>query len=254
MSYVITPSHHPLTPQDPEFFFWLRHARRSEEPVVVLDAGWGRVAIPLGQQMILVMAVEEDEALWREGMRQSQAGGADVRWQVGKSEAFELASRAGMVAWAGEGLSRFLTVGAQKAALRHIHQALQIGGKLAFALPLPNRKALAEAEAHEHPPLRQQTSQIDPDTGHICYIWEALQYDWMAQVVATHRIYELANDEGVMLRRWHENKTRAYFWPREVRLLLENTGFDIEASYGGWNDEPLTKASSIQVWVARKGV
>jgi hypothetical protein len=34
--------------------------------------------------------------------------------------------------------------------------------------------------------------------------------------------------------------------------LLQRSGFEVEARYGGFNNEPLTASSGELVWIARK--
>jgi len=41
--------------------------------------------------------------------------------------------------------------------------------------------------------------------------------------------------------------------PTDTRALLEETGYEIEAEYGGFDRSPLAEDSRTQVWVARRG-
>lgn len=86
------------------------------------------------------------------------------------------------------------------------------------------------------------------------YRWVSSRYHPLEQHVMVYFIYERVDDEGVTVQRWHRTTESTYFWPREVRALLEATGFEVEAFYGGWSDEPLTTNSTVQVWVARKAI
>jgi len=255
-NYHLFLHHHLLTPDSAEFYFWLRHARRSEDPIVVLNAGVGRVAWPLAQytEHMRIVAVEADDDMRQAGMAQSPAQGVELRWLAGDATNFSLAQKAGMIAVPDYTFQQFFTLEAQRAALRHIHQRLQIGGKLLLVLDVPDMQALAASQQSTSNTLQRLQPLTDPTTGQLIYVWQSRSYNVSQQTRSTHLIYELVDESGQTIRRWHRSAQHAYLWPRETQLLLEGMGFDIEASYGGWNDEPLDDSSTIQVWVARKGI
>ena len=245
-----------LTPDSGEFYFWLRHTRRSEDPIVVLNAGMGRVALPLAHytEHMRIVAIEADEDRRKKGIEQAQNKGIELTWQAGDATNFTLTSKAGMIALPDYSFQQFLTLNAQRAALRHIHQRLQIGGKLLLVLSMPDVQALAASEEKTSNTLQRLPPLTDPKTGQLIYVWQSQTYDINEQTCSTHLIYELVDEFGETSRRWHRFSKHAYLWPRETQLLLEGMKFDIEASYGGWNDEPLGHDSTVQVWVGRKGI
>lgn len=245
-----------LTPDSAEFYFWLRHARRSEDPIVVLNAGVGRVAWALAQhtQHMRIVAVEADDDMRQRGMAQRPAKSVELRWLAGDATNFSGTPKAGMIVLPDYAFQQLLTLNAQQAALRHIHQRLQIGGKLVLLLDVPDIQALAASQQSASNPLQRLPPLTDPTTGQLIYVWQSREYHISEQTASTHLIYELVDESGQTVRRWHHSSQQAYFWPRETQLLLEGMKFDIEACYGGWNDEPLDDRSTIQVWVARKGI
>lgn len=245
-----------LTPDSAEFYFWLRHARRSEDPIVVLNAGVGRVAWALAQhtQHMRIVAVEADDDMRQTGIAQRASKGLELRWLAGDATNFSLTPKAGMIALPDYAFQQLLTLNAQRTALRHIHQRLQIGGKLVLILDVPDMQALAASQQSTSNPLQRLQPLTDPTTGQLIYVWQSRSYHISEQRASTHLIYELVDQSGETIRRWHRSTEHAYLWPRETQLLLEGMKFDIEACYGGWNDEPLDNHSTIQVWVARKGI
>ncbi len=236
-----------LRSDEPEFYFWLRHARRSQEPVVVLAASAARVAIPLAQQGIAVVAVEP------EGVGEGRDAVEGLRWQHGEATRFTLARKAGMILLPDQHFETLLSLDEQKQALRTLHMGLQIGGKLALTLSVPDIAAMAQ-QGEQGSALRPLPPLTDAARGETVLRWQTERCDVAAQQIETHTVYEQLAPDGSTARRWHRTQTRAYHWPREMRLLLELSGFDIEALYGGWNDEPFTAHAAQQVWVARKGV
>lgn len=244
----------PLTPHVPEFFFWLRHARRTQEPVVILAAGAGRVAIPLALEEIRVLAIEEEEAQRQRGQVAAAQAGADVIWQAGALADFVLPRPAGMIALPDGAFERCLDVPAQRATLALLYERLQVGGKLVVALGMPDVQAMAAQRAEGGSPPRWLGAWGKEGSDGPLHIWEAVRYDLARQRVSRHRVYEVSDSAGLIVRRWQRNHEAAYLWPREMQLLLEGARFEIESCYGGWNDEPLDAAAPIQIWVARKGI
>jgi hypothetical protein len=202
-----------------------------------------------------VAAIEPDDARWRAGEARSREAGVEVHWQTGDAETFELQRRAGMMILAEHAFQRLLAHEAQQAALRRVYENLQVGGKLAFSLAVPNMRELAAGQGEgAGSRLRQLSTTVDSESGNPVYRWASHRYDLIEQHISTHTIYEMVDTEGVTLRRWHRTTELAYIWPRQMRLLLEWAGFEIEALYGGWNDEPFTGDSTEQIWVARKAI
>jgi predicted SAM-dependent methyltransferase len=200
-----------------------------------------------------VVSIEPDEAKRRAGESYSREAGLEIHWQEGDAGTFELSRRAGMVIIAGHAFQRLLAHEAQQAALRRVYENLQIGGKLALSLAVPDVRELTAGEGESAGSrLRQLSTIVDSESGNPIYRWVAHRYDMVEQRVSTHTIYEMVDAERVTLRRSHRMSELAYIWPRQMRLLLEWAGFEVEALYGGWNDEPFTGDSSEQIWVARK--
>jgi hypothetical protein len=243
-----------LSPEAPEFYFWLRHARRSQEPIVLLNAGTGRVAIPLAEQSIGMIAVEGDEGKRQQGSEESQARGVEIRWQEGQPEDFSLPRKVGMIGMPDETFQELLTLEAQRAALGNIYKRLQIGGKLILVLSVPDVQAMAASQRGAGGTLRRQKPLVEPKSGQTIYLWQASHYNLVQQQLSRHLVYEQVDDTGSTLRRWHRTEQLAYLSPREMQLLLEGMRFEIEALYSGWNDEPFTETSTKQIWVARKGI
>ncbi|HEX8681604.1 MAG TPA: class I SAM-dependent methyltransferase [Ardenticatenaceae bacterium] len=222
---------------------------------MVLYAGAGRIAIPLAQQELRVLAVEPDEAKRRVGEARSRKTGLEIHWQEGDAGTFELPRMAGMMIIAEHAFQRLLAHEAQQTALRRVYENLQVGGKLALSLAVPDVRELAAGEGKgQGSQLRQLSTTVDSETCNPIYRWASYRYNLVEQHISSHIIYEMVDAGGVTLRRWHRTSELAYIWPRQMRLLLEWAGFEVEALYGGWNDEPFMGDSTGQIWVARKAI
>lgn len=213
-----------LTWGDPQLHFWLRHTRKAQEPIFFFGAEAERITSLLEEQIVTAVANPDESTFRRAGM-------------IGLSE--------GALLQAGDSA-------AQVAQLTAYYQRLQVGGKLAFALPVPSLEWLgraASAEGYAAPMVEVASAE----QGERLYRWRTTRCDPIAQLLHHHDIEEATDAAGITLRRWHTHTQEYYAFPNEVRLMLERVGFLIEAVYGGWSDEPLQQGASLQVWVTRKG-
>ncbi|MDQ7029844.1 MAG: class I SAM-dependent methyltransferase [Ardenticatenia bacterium] len=234
-------------PDDVRFYY--RHARRSQEPVVELGAAGGRYCLVLASQEIRVIGVDADAEEMTALEQFARARGYPLTAISAPWTEFTPERRVGMVYVPAARLTALLTFEEQMTFLRHVRQHLHIGGKLAFDLPVLR---LEELIASQPEALHLYHTRQDPSTGQITYVWERRELDVVHQVATVHHIYEDVDPGGHTISRRHVTRKRAFFWPHQVRAMLEAAGYYIEAVFGGFNDEPLTPESRVHVWVARR--
>lgn len=237
----------PLSETDPEAFFWLRHARRAEGPVVDLHAGNGRIARILAEQEIDVVATEPHPVRLEAGMRRTE--GLSVTWTPGPLETVRLDRPPGLIMVAGRLFQRLLTLGEQRAFLARQYQRLAVGGTLIVTLWAPHLPDLAE--------MRGQVTVlplgIAPDAGSMyCRETAAATVDPAGRWFTIHYAYEVLVPDGRPPRRHFQSLQLALLWHRECEHLLVRSGFEIEACYGDWSESPFDEHASEQIWVVRK--
>ncbi|GEM_PF-5912167 len=234
-------------PDDVRFYY--RHARRSQEPVVELGAAGGRYCLVLASQEIRVIGVDADAEKMAALESFARARGYPLTAVGAPWTEFTPEHRVGMIYVPASRFTALLTFEEQMAFLRRVRGHLHIGGKLAFDVPLLRQEEVADSRP-DTPRLRE--TRRDPTTGRLTYIWERRELDVVRQVETLHHIHEEVDAAGHTLSRRHVTRRRAFFWPHQVRAMLEAAGYYIEAVFGGFNDEPLTSESRVQVWVARR--
>jgi hypothetical protein len=215
---------------DPQVHFWWRHARKAQEPMVVV----GSDDAPL---LAAVLAAQE--------IRVYAESVTDFVEGQGKA--------VGMVALLEDALTQGRDPAAQVALLQRAHARLMVGGKLAFALAIPDADLIAKGAVptgYSVPPRLVRTHE----DGVRLYQWRTTRSDPVAQTLHHHDVYEETDAEGVVTRRRHTHTTEHYRHPNEILLLLERLGYYVESDYGGWNDDPLQQGATVQVWVARKTI
>jgi hypothetical protein len=60
------------------------------------------------------------------------------------------------------------------------------------------------------------------------------------------------DSSGFVVSRRYRRLNLSWIAPERSRRLLEEAGFEIEAVFGDFDENPLTEKSTHQIWVARK--
>jgi hypothetical protein len=210
---------------DPQTHFWLRHTRKAQEPILLFGNDAERLTTLLAEQLVTTIATPADSDY----------------------------PRAGMIGLTNGVLTQQGTLTAQVALLERYHQRLMVGGKLVVVAAIPDVERIGRAAAQGGWSAPMEELPL-PDSAGQLYRWRTTRCDPIAQTLTHHDIHEQTDEQGVVLKRWHTHSIEKYLFPNEVRLMLERTGYLLEAAYGGWNDEPLVFGAKLQVWVARKRV
>lgn len=239
-------------PDDVRFYY--RHARRSQHPVLDLGGAAGRFCLPLAEQQIPVVVVDADESMLTALQAFADRHGFTLSTRTAALGEFAFERTFGMIYLPAGRLAGIVSFDEQLATLRRIRDHLPIGGKLAFDVPVPQITDMALNMGVSSQSLTMRETHRDADAGETTYVWERLHYDPIEQVETRHEVHERIDAEGRSLERFHRVERYAFFWPRQVRALLLAAGYMIEAVYGGFNDEPLTAESQVQVWLARRPI
>ena len=78
------------------------------------------------------------------------------------------------------------------------------------------------------------------------------EIDTHRQRIHVRFAYERLDDDGTVIDRQHKSYTLCYIFCNEMRHLFELCGYEVEALYGGFAQEPFIDSSTEMVWVARK--
>lgn len=243
------PTH---APDDVRFYY--RHARRSQHPVLEIGNSGGRYCLALADQEIPVVVLDNDEAYLAQLQAFAEQHLLDVGTRVGSLETFTFERTFGMVYLPAGCFAKVVSFEGQLALLRRLREHVPIGGKIVLDVPVPSIADMAFNLKTGGQALTMREMHADEESGGTTYVWERLQYDTIEQVETRHEVHERVDSSGASLDRAHRVRRRAYFWPRQMRALLIAAGYMIETVYGGFNDEPLTEESHVQVWLARRPI
>ena len=142
-------------------------------------------------------------------------------------------------------------------ALQRFYQHLVPGGMLLFDIVLPYSDAelwpLWRKEAQNHLPQAWAESIGTPPV-------DSREYELHYRLVAVNSLEQQTTGEmrtllfkdGRLVTDETYRLISNYYFPNEVRLLLEKAGFMIEAEKGDWTDADVTAEHDTIVYVARK--
>lgn len=228
--------------------FYLAIARRTGGPVLEVGCGTGRVLVPLARAGFDVVGVDVSPAMLALAAQRVAAAGPQSKVSLVRADArrLDLVERFNLAFVALNSLMHFVGDGDPEDALSAIHRHLRPTGLLVLALPNPEATLLGESSGQ----LVHEWTRTAPDTGHQLLKLRSQTIDSARQVLRLTFVYDDVAPDGTLRRTAIPFELR-YFFPRELRLLLEKSRFAIEDFYGGYELEPFESDSEHMVVVAR---
>jgi SAM-dependent methyltransferase len=204
------------------------------------------MAVHLAQQGYQVTGVDIVPEMISWASQKAAAHAVSIEWVVADARKFELYKQFPFIYMLGNAFQHFLTRADQEALLARVRKHLRPEGCFLFCTRNPTPKNLFEArfpepQQYTTPGGRQLTST------------EQQQYDPLAQIQ-----YYTFHEQWLHPDGQREEKTTRtalrYVFPQEMEALLFYNGLQIRASYGNWQQEPLTATSRQMIYICQKRV
>lgn len=222
---------------------------RAGGPVLELGCGTGRVLLPLAQAGARITGLDISQAMLARARAKVAAAGVSDRVSLIEadfrdfvlSESFRLAFVA---------LNTFMHLtnpGDQARALAAIHRHLVPGGLLVLDLFNPHPELLENADGR----LMHDFTRVGPEHGSISSRFHSQRLDPARQILEITFFYDEQAADGV-LRRTTAPFELYYFTRREMELLLQATGYDVENVYGSYDLDGYWAGSPKLLFVARR--
>ena len=208
--------------------FYLEEARRSGGPVVELGVGTGRIAVPIAANGIHVIGVDSSRGMLEVCARRAALAGVDIDLRVGDLREPPVAERVPLVICPFRSLLHMHTDDDRRKAVTAVAKLLLPGGKFVFDVFTPGADDVAST--HDR--------WLEREPG----IFELARWDEVDRTLTL----TVRGQEG------ETTMVLAWLAPEEWRALLEESDFEVEASYG-WFDRSPYRGGDDSVWVARKG-
>ncbi len=200
--------------EDIEFYVDL--AKKSGGPVVELAVGTGRIALPIAQAAISVIGVDRSEGMLAVARERARELGIEnhVDLRVGDLRMPPVPERVPLVICPFRSLLHMPNELEKLRALRAAHALLEPGGRLGFDVFAPGREDIDETDGR----------WLEREPG----IFERADWD------------ETARTLTLTVRGGDSKATMALHWldAPEWLALLDEAGFEIEATYGWFDRRP----------------
>jgi ubiquinone/menaquinone biosynthesis C-methylase UbiE len=241
----------PIDLGDTSFYLGLaREAAASGQAVLELAVGTGRVAIEVAKEGIEVVGLDLSPAMLDVARRKAE-GVTQLTLVEGDMADFQLGRRFGLIYIPFRSFLLLSTVEQQKACLRCVREHLAPGGRLALNFFNPDIPLMAAWMGPARQGLRPAGETAARDGSPAAH-WQTRRYLTSTQQIDETRIEERLDKEGAVLSRVYRKLALRYVFRYEMQHLLELSGFEIEALYGGFGGEPFSDSSTEMVWVARR--
>jgi SAM-dependent methyltransferase len=228
---------------------YLGFAKRSGGPVLEIGCGTGRLLVPLALAGFRCTGVDISPAMLLLAQRKLEATAAEDRATLVRADARELALQ-DRFRLALVGLNSFMHFVAdddQRRLLASVRRYLDPLGTLLLDLPNPDSSLLGETSGQ----LVHEWTRTSPETGLLVTKMRSQRIDTSSQLLDLLFIYDEIDGEGLVRRTAVPFQLR-YLYRRELELLLQACGFEVEAVYGDYWLNAYTAESPKLIVVARR--
>jgi len=204
--------------------FYVELAREADGPIVELAVGSGRVAIPVAEATGRpVLGIDTSPAMLAQARDRAAAAGVELQLREGDMADLELEEPAGLVYCPFRGLLHVPTWADRRRVFERVAASLRPGGRFAW-----------NAFAFDHAIAARLDAQHQEEP-----VPHSLRYD-----VGDNRI-DITLDGGGTSSLWWATKN-------EWLGLIDVSGLEVEALYGGFDRRPFDDESREYVWVTRR--
>ena len=220
-----------------------------EGAVVELGVGDGRIAVEAARAGRAVTGVDLSPAMLRLCAARAAETGVGDRITLLQADfrTFSLPAPAALIALPYHSLGHLVSIDDKRAALRHIYDQLQPGGRFLFDDFMVTPDAIDRMRRVQ---LRAEYATRD---GQQVLLWVTSLVDTAAQTIRCITWEDIVAADGVLQTRTYRTLSLSWLEPDQARALLEETGFVVEACYGSFTRDHFDVATAgEQVWVARK--
>ena len=204
--------------------FYVRLARETEDAVIELGVGNGRVAVPVAEAIgRRVTGIDLSPAMLALARERAVATGVELDLREGNMRELVVDQSAGLIYCPARALLHLPTWADRRRTFERVAASLKPGGRFAWnAFAFDHRIAAGIDGERQNEPVPH-----------------VVRY-----AVADNRV-DITLDDGATTSLWWATKN-------EWLGLLDVSGLELEALYGGFDGEPLADDSHEYVFIARR--
>ena len=199
-------------------------------PIIDIGCGTGRVMIPLAQQGYEVHGIDYEDAMLDRARVRMQADTSLAEHMTlhhGDVLTYEMDQQFKLTLVPYNGLMHFHYQDIQLAVLKRLRQWTRDDGLL--VLDLPNAGEVFATQ--ETDAIMMERTFLEPETGHMVMQQSTSYLDRVQQLLRVNWIYDEVTAEQTVKRTVAPLVLYYYFYS-ELRLLLQASGFAVDAVYG----------------------
>jgi SAM-dependent methyltransferase len=230
--------------------FYLEACQETPGLVAELGVGDGRIAVEAAKIGKAIIGVDSSTNMLHLCRARAHAAGVLDRLQLIQADFrdFSLPHPASLITIPFHTIGHLVTMDDKRRGLRCVYSQLVPGGRLIFDHYVFDPE-LAKSR-HNVATLRAEYTH--PDTGRDTLLWVTTRFKPEDQTMRIIAWTDEIDGVGVLVRRQYRRLTFSWLEPAQTRMLLEETGFEIEALYGDFDRSPFSEDSPEQIWVARR--
>ncbi len=223
--------------------------QEGAQRIMDIGCGTGRVMVPLADKGYTVHGIDSESAMLEIAERyraQSPARQHNMVLHLGDVRNYTLDEKFDLMLIPYNGLMHFHTQEEQIGVLKRVRAWTADDGLM--VLDLPNAgEVFATPETSA---LTFERTFLEPDSGHLVMQMSYSYLDRTSQTFRVTWIYDEVTADGTVKRTSAPLVLHYYFYP-EVKLLLERSGFEVEAVYGDTEYNPFEDGCERMIVFAR---
>lgn len=229
--------------------FYVSLGERAPGPVLEYGIGNGRIAIPMARHGVEVVGVDHSSAMLADLRDRLSREEPEVRKRVravrGDMRSSRLRRKFPLVLATFNTALHLYTRDDVERFLARVREHLAPRGTFVLDLSMPALEDLARRpdRPYNAPRFRH------PSTGAIVKNRETFDYDATRQVLFVSMEFEPVGDPA---GGWMTPLAHRQFFPQEWAMLLHYNGFAVERVEGDFSGGPLTNASDVMIWYAKR--
>ena len=208
--------------------FYVEEARTAGGTVVELACGTGRISVPVAKAGVPVIGIDASAGMLEVAREYAAAEGVELDLRLGDLREPPVDERVPLVLIPFRSLLHMTSEPERLRALRAARELLLPGGRLVFDVFAPSRQDVEDTHGR----------WLEREPG----IFERADWDENARTLT------------LSVRRGEESSTMELAWlaPTEWRLLLDRTGFDVQAQWGWFDRRPYSGGEDVVFAAVRR--
>lgn len=227
--------------------FLSKWASKSNQFIIDLACGTGRVTLPLAKEGYKVIGVDLHTGMLERAKAKAAELNLEIEWLQQDCCNLDLKLKSNLIYMVGNSFQHFLSNHEQDQLLTSVNQHLVPEGIFIFNTRFPSAEELLQPNTEEY-----WRTYTDKASGNTVDVYTISNYDSLKQIQHYKTIRKIKNNLDEMVGQKETNINLRYTFPKELERLISQNGFEIIDIFQDWNEKPISNGSYGMVYVCRK--